>query len=239
MGGPAHDLECLLIPIVRSTVRPYPVPDDADRRPVVAFDFDGTLTRRDTLRVFLLQIGRPSAVAAAFARHLPSLLRAFQGDQARNRAKESVFSNILGGLDEAEAEAAASATAQAVVRSMFKPDVVARLRWHQAAGHRVIVVSASFVHYVAPVVETLGVDEVLATGWEVDPATRRLTGRFDGVNVRGAAKVDLLSQHLGRPCRLEYAYGNSSGDVEMLAAARYPVWIGRTPIDERPGSGRQ
>jgi|SRR5665213_1029062 len=239
MGGPAHDLECLLMPIVRSTVRPYPVPDDTDRRPVVAFDFDGTLTRRDTLRVFLLQMGRPSVVAAAFARHLPSVLRAFQGDQARNRAKESVFSDILGGLHEDEAEAAASATAQAVVRSMFKPDVVARLRWHQAAGHRVIVVSASFVHYVAPVVETLGVDEVLATRWEVDPATRRLTGRFDGVNVRGAAKVDLLSKHLGRPCRLEYAYGNSSGDVEMLAAARYPVWIGRTPIDERPGSGRQ
>ena len=175
-------------------------------------------------------------VAAAFARHLPSVLRAYQGDQARDRAKESVFSDILGGLHEDEAEAVASATAQTVIRSMFKPDVVARLRWHQDAGHRVIVVSASFVHYVAPVVETLGVDEVLATRWEVDPATSRLTGRFDGGNVRGAAKVDLLSQCLGRPCRLEYAYGNSSGDVAMLAAARYPVWIGRTPIDAEPGS---
>jgi len=218
-------------------VRPDPVPDDTDRRPVVAFDFDGTLTRRDTLRVFLGQVGRPSVVAAAFARHLPSVLRAYQGDEARNRAKESVFSDILGGLHEDEAEAAASATARTVVRSMFKPDVVARLRWHQEAGHRVIVVSASFRHYVAPVVATLGVDEVLATRWEVDPATSRLTGRFDGVNVRGEAKVDLLSQHLGRPCRLEYAYGNSSGDVALLAAARYPVWIGRTPIDERPGNG--
>lgn len=226
------------MPIVRSTVRPDPVPDDTDRRPVVAFDFDGTLTRRDTLRVFLLQLRRPSVVAAAFIRHLPSVLRSYQGDQARNGAKESIFSDILGGMHEDEAEAAASATARAVVRSMFKPDVVARLRWHQAAGHRIVVVSASFVHYVAPAVETLGVDEVLATRWKVDPATRRLTGGFDGVNVRGAAKVDLLSQHLGGPRRLEYAYGNSSGDVDMLATAKYPVWIGRTPIDEEPGSGR-
>jgi len=218
-------------------VHPYPVPDDTEPRPVVAFDFDGTLTRRDTLRVFLVQLRRPSAVAAAFGRHLPSVLRAYQGDQARDRAKESVFSDILGGLHEDEAEAVASSTAQAVVQSMFKPDVVARLRWHQEEGHRVIVVSASFAHYVAPAVATLGVDEVLATRWEVDPATSRLTGRFDGVNVRGAAKVDMLSQHLGRPCRLEYAYGNSSGDVAMLAAARYPVWIGRTPIDEVPESG--
>jgi HAD superfamily hydrolase (TIGR01490 family) len=205
---------------------------------VVAFDFDGTLTRRDTLRVFLVRVRRPPAVAAAFARHLPSVLRAYQGDQARDRAKEAVFSDILGGLDEDAAEEAASATAQVVIGSMFKPDVVARLRWHQEAGHRVIVVSASFVHYVAPAVATLGVDEVLATRWEVDPASRRLTGRFDGGNVRGAAKVDLLAQHLGRPCELEYAYGNSSGDVAMLAAARNPVWIRRIPMDERPGSDR-
>ena len=127
MGGPFHDLACLLMPIVRSTVRTNPVPDDSESRPVVAFDFDGTLTRRDTLRVFLQQLGRPSVVAAAFARHLPSVLRAYQGDQARDRAKESVFSDILGGLHEAEAEAVASATAQTVIRSMFKPDVVARL----------------------------------------------------------------------------------------------------------------
>ena len=212
--------------------------DDTDQRLVAAFDFDGTLTRRDTLRVFLRELRQPLVVAMAFARHIPAVLRAYQGDAARDTAKELVFSDILGGMFEDVAEAAAAATAQAVIRSMLKPDVVARLQWHQAAGHRVIVVSASFVHYVAPVVETLGVDEVIATRWAVNPSTSRLTGGFDGVNVRGAAKVDLLSQHLGRRCRPEYAYGNSSGDVAMLAAARHAVWIGRTPIDEDPDGGR-
>ena len=68
--------------------------------------------------------------------------------------------------------------------------------------------------------------------------TDRLTGRFEGANVRGEAKVDLLTDHLGGTCALEYAYGNSSGDVAMLAEAKNPVWIGRGTITEVPQSTR-
>ncbi len=207
---------------------------DGDDAPVVAVDFDGTITRRDTLRVFLVQLGRRVEVGRAFLRHLPAIARSVQGDALRDRAKEAVFADILAGMHREEADAAAAATAEAVVGSMLKADVVDRLRWHQDQGHRLIVVSASFTAYVAPVVGTLGIDEVIATRWEVDPATDRLTGRFADGNVRGAAKVARLEQHLGRPVRLAYAYGNSSGDTAMLAAADHPVWIRRSPIAAAP-----
>ncbi len=215
-----------------------PVARDQDRRPVVAVDFDGTLTRRDTLRHFLFRVQPPLVLVKAFASHIPSIARSFRGDDERNHAKAAVFSDILSGMPRLDAEAAAEDTAQTITQSMLKPDVVARIRWHQTEGHRVIVVSASFINYVAPVVRELGIDEVIATRWEVDPHTDRLTGRFDGANVRGKAKVDLLTEHLGGTCALEYAYGNSSGDVAMLAAAKYPVWIGRGKITEVPETSR-
>jgi phosphatidylglycerophosphatase C len=196
----------------------------------VAFDFDGTITRKDTLRLFLTRVRQPRELATTFVRHAPQLGLALQGGAARDRAKQLICMDVLGGLDRREAEAAASETAQTVQRSLIRPDAESRIRWHQAEGHRIIVVSASFEAYVALVAASLGIDEVIATRWEVDPETDTLTGRLDGLNVRGEAKVTLLEKHLGGRCDLAYAYGNSSGDTAMLGRAEHPVRVGRRPM---------
>ena len=204
--------------------------DPRTDRPVVAFDFDGTITTKDTLRLFLTRIRGPKELATTFVRHAPQLGLALRGGAARDRAKQLVCMDVLGGLHHDRAQAAASETAEAVRRRLIRPDAASRIRWHQARGHRIFVVSASFEAYVAPVVASLGIDEVIATRWEVDPETRVLTGRLDGLNVRGEAKVTLLEELLGAPCDLAYAYGNSSGDTAMLARAAYPVQVGRRPM---------
>jgi phosphatidylglycerophosphatase C len=210
-----------------------------DPRPLVAFDFDGTLTRRDTMRHFLLTVRDHPTVARAFLRHLPSIAVALRGGPARDRAKERVYGDILGGMTRQEIAAACGRTAQVIQESLIRDDTVARLRWHQSEQHRVIVVSASFEGYVRPVAAWLGIDEVIATKWEINPADDTLTGRFDGSNVRGRAKVERITEHIGRRCELDYAYGNTSGDAAMLARARNPVWVGRRAMPELrvpPGS---
>jgi phosphatidylglycerophosphatase C len=203
-----------------------------DDRPVAAFDFDGTITRRDTLALFLTRVRSRRAVASTFLRHGPQLVLALQGGQARDRAKALICLDVLGGLTRSEAEGAAADTAEAIKRSLIRTDTGTRIRWHQAAGHRVIVVSASFEAYVKIVAASLGVDEVIATSWEVDPAQDVLTGRLAGANVRGDAKVDLIARHIHGPCDLAYAYGNSSGDTAMLARATHPIWVGRRHMPE-------
>ena len=204
-------------------------------QPLVAFDFDGTITSKDTLRLFLTRVRGPVDLAAAFVRHAPRLGMAVRGGAARDRAKQLICMEVLGGLGRPLVEAAADETARLVRASLIRPDAEARIRWHQAEGHRVIVVSASFEAYVAQVAASLGIDEVIATRWEVDPGSDRLTGRLAGLNVRGQAKVTLLEEHLGGPCELAYAYGNSSGDTAMLARAEHPVRVGRRPMTASPG----
>ncbi len=207
---------------------------------MVAFDFDGTITSKDTLRLFLTRIRGSRDLAATFIRHAPQLGLALRGGGARDRAKQLICMDVLGGLDRRVAEAAASDTAEQVRRSLIRPDTEARIRWHQAEGHRIIVVSASFDAYVTPVATALGIDEVIATKWEVNPATDTLTGHLDGLNVRGEAKVTLLDDRLGGRCDLAYAYGNSGGDTAMLARAEIPVRVGRQPLPtftRRPPAG--
>ena len=111
--------------------------------------------------------------------------------------------------------------------AQFRPEMVERIRWHQEEGHEVVIVSASLRAYLDPVVEHLGLDGVCAVELEVGD-DGRLTGRMIGPNCRGAEKVRRLTDWLGgeSPGRL-WAYGNSSGDRELLAAAHEPIWVGR------------
>lgn len=206
------------------------------RHPLVVFDFDGTLTRPDIFRLFMRQIRSRRFIAMSLVGHMPSLLMALRGGGARDRAKERLCIRLLGGLREEKVQAAADRTAQIVLRTALRRDTTARLRWHLASGHRVIVISASFEAYVKPVMAALGVHEVIATKWEIDPSTGSLTGRLAGVNVRGAAKVRLLEEYLDhRPCRVDVAYGNSQGDAALLAVAERAVWVRRRrPIGSAP-----
>lgn len=203
-------------------------------RPVVVFDFDGTLTRPDTFRLFLTQIQTPRSIVSAFVRHAPSVAMALRGGRYRDRAKELVCADLLGGVSDQLAQDVAHRTAGIILETALRQDCVARLSWHLSEGHRVIVVSVSFEAYVKPVMAELGVHEVIATRWEVGE-NGLLTGRFAGVNVRGPAKAELLTHHLGGMTRIGAAYGNTQGDAALLAMAVYPVWIRRwrsiSPID--------
>jgi phosphatidylglycerophosphatase C len=196
---------------------------EARGRLVAAFDFDGTITRKDTLVPFLRRFRGVARFAGAFVQALPGTLT---GPDRRAAYKAAVFQQLLRGVP-AEDLTAAALDYGRQLPAQFRPATVERIRWHQQEGHEVVIVSASLRAYLDPVVEHLGLDGVCAVELEVAD-DGRLTGRMAGPNCRGAEKVVRLTDWLGgdSPERL-WAYGNSSGDRELLAAAHEPVWVGR------------
>jgi len=208
---------------------------------IVAFDFDGTLTRRDTLLPFLARLAGPWALARALARQAPALARAAAGaDDARDAAKERLVRTLLAGLDASEVRAAGDAYGRRLARRAVRSAVAERLRAHRDAGDTVVVVSASLDAYLEPACAALGVDAVVCSRLEVD-AAGHLTGRLVGGNCRGPAKVVRLVEHPGADAPLAWAYGDSHGDRELLARAEHPVRVPRWPrparlpaLDDRP-----
>jgi phosphatidylglycerophosphatase C len=186
------------------------------RPTVAAFDFDGTLTFRDTLVPFLMHVrGRAPVLRALLARST-SLARAARSDEARQSAKEALLIATLHGWWVDELRPSVASYAQHLVDSQLRADRLARLRWHQEQGHDVVIVSASPELYVAEVAALLGCTATLATQLEVD-ARGRLTGRIFDANVRGPVKERRLRAWLGpTPVHL-WAYGDSDGDADMLA----------------------
>lgn len=209
------------------TAAPAPAPSaPTERIGIAAFDFDGTLSRRDTLVPFLLRSCGRARVAQALG---ASVLRV----RGRDAVKIALIARLFRGWPADRLEALGRAYLPTVLQGL-RPELLDRVRWHQAEGHAVVIVSASLGAYLRPLADELGLDEALAVEMVVDP-DGTLTGEVvGGLNTRGPQKVARLrawvDARYGPVTDVElWAYGDSAGDDELLAAADHPTWIGRPP----------
>jgi phosphatidylglycerophosphatase C len=189
---------------------------------VAAFDVDGTLTRRDVLVPFLARVSGARRVAAGLAAEAVR-------SRDRDAWKAAVLRRLLAGRDLGALEAAGEAFAADIEARRLRPDVLARLRWHQAEGHRTVLVSAGLRAYLGPLATRLGVDHVICTDLAAG-ADGRLTGALEGGNCRGPVKAERLSAWLGPDPGVLWAYGDSAGDAELLALADRPLRVPRRPL---------
>lgn len=195
------------------------------QQPVVAaFDFDGTLTYRDTLIPFLYYYAGPLAFIRDIARSAPTLtaygLRLMKNDVA----KERVLKKFLAGAPLATLQRQGQVFARDRLPGLLRPSALRRLQWHQKLGHQIVIISASLDLYVKPWAAALGVDHVLCTSLDVDDSGQ-VSGRLGTANCYGPEKLRRLREALGDTSEyLLYAYGDSRGDRELLASADYSFY---------------
>jgi phosphatidylglycerophosphatase C len=186
-------------------------------RPLVAFDFDGTLTSEDSFTAFLAwREGRSGYVAGMLALW-PAAAR-YVIDRDRGRIKAAAARRFLAGMTRAELEGEAQRFAAARSRALLRPDALRAWRRWKAEGARLVIVTATPETIVAPFAHALGADALIGTRLAFD-AAGRVTGGFDGANCRGPEKVRRLRAAFGDEVALEAAYGDTDGDREMLALA--------------------
>lgn len=217
MNEPAHA-------VVSDT--PHPV--------VAAFDFDGTLTWRDTLLPFLHRLlGTPTLLwvllvcspwLAAYALRLIS----------NHRAKAVLLQASLAGRPQAGVQRCALAFVKDDMPLQWRPWGLQQLVRHQHAGDRCVLVTASTSPYMHLVGASLGVDAVLCTEMEV--VDGRYTGRMATANCHGEEKARRLQAWLaaeygvGQPEL--HAYGDTKGDLPLLRLAQQ-AWYRERPWPPR------
>ncbi|NJC42592.1 phosphatidylglycerophosphatase C [Brevundimonas alba] len=198
---------------------------------IVAFDFDGTLTIRDSFTEFLRWRAGPGGWALGLVKLAPAVA-GYARDRDRGRIKAASVREFLRGVDRARLEADAERFADRIWDRFMRPDALACWNaWGERGAHRVIV-TASPETTVAPFARRLGAEALLGTPLLFD-ADDRVTGAFAGPNCRGEEKVRRLKAAYGEAMQLTAAYGDTSGDTEMLSIAAEP---GFRVFTARPGA---
>ncbi len=201
-----------------------------ERPRVAAFDVDGTLTTTDCVVPFLRRTAGTSRLAGRMLRS-PFVLAGAAVRRDRNALKAASAAAAFSGVPIDTLESDAALFAKEIFDGRLRDDVVRAMRGHLDAGDTVLLVSASFEVYLRPLAQLLGVDDVLAVRLETDDRGV-LTGSLDGPNCRGPEKVvrlhDWLDRHAGGRAAVHLsAYGDSTGDRELLADADEAHWVGR------------
>lgn len=190
--------------------------------PIVAFDFDGTVTIRDSFSSFLKWRAGGLRWWTGCVKLIPAGL-VYLFDRDRGRIKAAAVREFLKGVPRERLEADARRFAEQHSRSLLRPDAVAAWKRWREQSVRLIVVTASPDIVVAPFARGLGADMVVGTQLAFDPQNR-VIGTFSGPNCRGPEKVVRLKELFGPDVRLKAAYGDTGGDTEMLAIAEEPYY---------------
>ena len=181
---------------------------------VYAFDFDGTLTKSDTLLAFIRYAKGSWAFGLGFMRYAHLLVLMKLGLYPNWKAKQKVFAHFFKGMKLNDFNALCEHFANAHAH-LLRPEGAKAIETAQKLQADVLIVSASIDNWVQPFFP-----EVKVLGTQIEVINGKLTGRFLTKNCYGQEKVNrILSLY---PNRADYhltAYGDSRGDKEMLAFA--------------------
>ncbi len=196
------------------------------------FDFDGTLTERDSFRALLLQGFRrqPWRLVAA-ATGFPIFAAGVCVGFDKRYAKSWLLWCLTVGLGQRRAFQALEAWGSGLGRNpqIWKQDVIDRYLAHRNAGHDLVICTASAAEWVAPMMQAAGLkfDHMVAT---------KLSYRWggvvvDGPNCYGTEKPRRLERWMrGRDSvRFQAAYSDHPSDVPLLNLAETAWIVGSDP----------
>jgi phosphatidylglycerophosphatase C len=184
---------------------------------LVLFDFDGTITTKDTLLKFIV-FYRGTVRYGLGLIILSPVLFLYVIKLLKNwKAKQIFLSWYFKGEDITSFNRRCKQFSDEVIPSLVRPQALQAIEKYKREGYTIAVVSASPENWVRPWCELHGVS-CIATTLEVENTF--ITGKIKGKNCFGEEKCRRIQDTYTLSEFNEIiAYGDTSGDKEMLALA--------------------
>jgi phosphatidylglycerophosphatase C len=184
---------------------------------IAFFDFDGTITTKDTLfEVIKYQKGK-AGFYTGFLLNAP-VLAALKIKLVSNQfAKEKVLQYFFKGMESSAFADACDKFARYALPAMIRPGAIAEIKKLQDLGFEIAIVSASAENWIKKWSDKIDVQLIASRLETVD---NRLTGKIKGQNCNGQEKAIRIKSAYDLSQYDEiYCYGDSGGDKAMLALA--------------------
>ena len=186
------------------------------------FDFDGTITHKDSLPHFIkYAVGKP-AYYVGLIRLSPMLMAYLFKLIANDVAKAKLLAYFFKGWQASHFQTIADSYASKELDKIVRAKAIEKITWHQDEGHTVVIVSASIESWLQTWCEKRNL-ALIATRLAIKEG--KLTGALAGQNCYGIEKVNRLKARYNlADYSAIYAYGDSAGDKAMLALATQPYY---------------
>lgn len=190
---------------------------------IAAFDFDGTITKKDTLFDFIKFYVGGKKLFKGLIILFPILMLYKLGFTTNDVAKQKLFACFFKNRS-IEVFNKVSEDYIRRIQEIARPEIINKIKWHQSQNHTVVIISASISNWIKPWAKAMGIEKVLAT--EIDTIDDLIVGTFSTANCYGQEKINrLLAEFPDKSEYVLYAYGDSAGDKELLALSDYPTFI--------------
>ncbi|GHV34995.1 phosphoserine phosphatase [Bacteroidia bacterium] len=182
---------------------------------IAAFDFDGTITKKDSFTEFIKFSKGKCRFYMAILIFLP-LLAAMKLKMYPNwKVKQRMFSYFFKGMKLKDFDYLCEAFCKQS-GDLLRKEAVEAINQHIENGDILVIISASIENWVHFFAQKLSISIILCTKVEMD-VNNCITGHFSTKNCYGQEKVNRFLQEF--PNRKSYrltAYGDSRGDKELL-----------------------
>jgi HAD superfamily hydrolase (TIGR01490 family) len=193
---------------------------------VAYFDFDGTITYKDTLVPFVLYSTGFLKFLYKLPRALPAVVLYLLKQIDNETAKQRFITVMLRGMPKDKLDHIARNFAITRLDKYINPEIYNKLEYHKEHRHNIVIVSANLAIYLRYWAKKHHLVNVIAT--EIEFANGRVTGRLETKNCYGEQKTIRIKEYLKEnnySFAYSYGYGNSRGDYALLDYVDEGYWI--------------
>ena len=188
-------------------------------RVIAFFDFDGTITSKDSLLEFIKYSRGSRSFYTGFILHLPVLIAYKLQLLSNQRAKEIMLHYFFGKMPLEAFNKRCVEFTKVKMPSLLRMKALKEIKKLQESGAEIVIVSASPEQWLNYWCSSIGAT-CIAT--RLITKNNRITGKIDGLNCHGEEKVRRIREayDLGAFSAV-YCYGDTPGDRPMLSLGTF------------------
>lgn len=184
---------------------------------LVLFDFDGTITCKDSMLEFVKFTNGNFQFYLSFIHLLPFWILYFFGLLNAQKMKEKFLAHFFIGKTQEELFRYGENFGKNQLPAICKPSAIRKIEYYKQEKCKIIVVSASSNLWLQAWADSIGL-ELICT--ELEFKNQVFTGKILGKNCNGEEKVNRIKAYLNlSDYKTIIAYGDSKGDLPMLSLA--------------------
>ncbi len=187
------------------------------KKGIAFFDFDGTITTKDTMLELIRFHKGKAAFFAGFLALSPYMVAMKLKLISNTAAKEKMLAYFFKNMPVADFEKMSRLFNEKIIPALIRPGALETFETHKKNGVEIIIVSASARQWIQYWCEKNNLRLISSV---LEEKNGLITGKLQGANCHGEEKVKRIKEmfNLGDYENI-FCYGDTSGDKPMLALA--------------------